>query len=105
MTTKEQELYLAVKKMMVFLGMNGSIDTCHPTVEAVMNALYDIDGGTPKDAIIYGCHVCIDSGFGLQIYRDCVIDSGDYADCVHARPGMKKEQCKYWRLIATETKT
>lgn len=30
---------------------------------------------------------------------DCVIDRGDFDDCIYAKQGMKKEDCKYWQKI------
>ena len=47
----------------------------------------------------YGCHCDIETmpkGFKPD---DCVISSGDIADCVYAREDMKPEECKYWKPI------
>lgn len=50
----------------------------------------------------YGCYA--DEEDLTPIYDDCVIDSGDYEQCVHAHPGIAKEDCKHWREINGETK-
>lgn len=44
----------------------------------------------------YGCHVDIESGIEPD---GCVIDEGNYHNCSYAKEGMKKEQCKYWRIV------
>lgn len=44
----------------------------------------------------YGCHIDLEENMEPD---NCVIDSGDFDDCVHARKGMKKEDCKYWKKI------
>jgi hypothetical protein len=31
----------------------------------------------------------------------CVIDTGDFDDCNLAHKGMRKEQCKYWKIDTT----
>lgn len=46
--------------------------------------------------IKYGCHCDLEKG---QKPDKCVIDARDYEDCIHAKPGMKKEECEYWRKI------
>lgn len=43
----------------------------------------------------YGCHCGIEAGIDQG---ECVIDSGDLDDCIHANIGMRKEQCEYWRV-------
>lgn len=43
--TKFQCLYIAINEMLSALGAEGEIDSDHPKVSAVMNALYDIDEG------------------------------------------------------------
>ena len=47
--------------------------------------------------VVYGCHVDPDEG---REPGDCVIDSGNLDDCIYAKPGMRKEQCPYWRVKA-----
>lgn len=42
---KLERLYLTVSHMMIFLGMEGHIDTRNVLVEDVMSALYAIDSG------------------------------------------------------------
>lgn len=37
----------------------------------------------------------------FETIADCVIDSHDYEDCIYAKPGMRKEQCEYWRVIGS----
>ena len=58
---------------------------------------------TPRlDEVKYGCHVEVEEGVQPD---DCVIDIGDVEDCIYAKPGMRKEQCKYWRIIKPPTTT
>jgi len=45
----------------------------------------------------YGCHVDLDFDEGPD---DCVIDIGNLDDCQYAKEGMRKEQCKYWKIVA-----
>ena len=46
----------------------------------------------------FGCHCDLEPG---QTPDECVMDRGDNGnkDCIYAKPGMKKEECKYWREI------
>ncbi|WP_019584169.1 hypothetical protein [Thioalkalivibrio sp. ALE16] len=44
----------------------------------------------------YGCHCDLVPG---EQPDGCVLDEGKPEDCVHAHPGMRKEQCHYWRLV------
>jgi hypothetical protein len=44
--------------------------------------------------LAYGCHCEPWEG----IVPDCVCDYGDYAGCIYAKPGMRREQCKYWKI-------
>lgn len=44
----------------------------------------------------YGCHIDLDPGMEPD---GCVIDEGLHGNCVHAKVGMRKEQCDYWRLV------
>jgi hypothetical protein len=44
----------------------------------------------------YGCHCDLEEG---QEPDGCVIDSGDYNDCIFAYEDMKKEDCKYWKKM------
>jgi hypothetical protein len=46
--------------------------------------------------IKYGCHVDLEPG---QQPDGCVIDEERCPDCIHAKEGMRKEQCRYWRII------
>ncbi len=45
----------------------------------------------------YGCHV--DAMTENLVDKTCVIDSGMHNDCIYAKPGMRREQCEYWRLL------
>ena len=45
----------------------------------------------------YGCHVDLDPG---QVPDGCVTDDGRLHDCIYAEPGMRKEQCQYWRIVS-----
>ncbi len=47
----------------------------------------------------YGCHVDLFDGASPD---GCVIDTGEYHNCIYAEEGMRKEQCKYWRIIVTK---
>jgi hypothetical protein len=56
---------------------------------------------TPRlDEVKYGCHVELDPGMEPD---GCVIDEGRPEDCIYAKPGMRKEQCEYWRIVASLT--
>jgi hypothetical protein len=48
------------------------------------------------DQVKYGCHVEIYDGMEPD---ECVIDTGDFDDCIYAKEGMRKEQCCYWRVV------
>ena len=52
---------------------------------------------TKLDQVKYGCHVEIYQGVEPD---ECVIDTGDFDDCIYAKEGMRKEQCCYWRVVA-----
>lgn len=54
---------------------------------------------TPRlGEVKYGCHVDLEYCHGCEP-DGCVIDTGDLDDCIYAKPGMRKEQCKYWRIV------
>ena len=44
----------------------------------------------------YGCHCDLEAYDNIEP-DDCVIDSGDYDDCIYAHRGMEKEQCEFWK--------
>lgn len=44
----------------------------------------------------YGCHCDLEPDMKPD---GCVIDEGVLSNCIYAKPNMRKEQCKYWRLI------
>lgn len=46
----------------------------------------------------HGCYCDIETLVN-PIPDGCVIDTGDYQDCIYAKEGMKKEDCKYWQPI------
>ena len=48
------------------------------------------------EKVAYGCHCDLELG---QEPDDCVIDSGTCHECIHAKEGMRKEQCEYWKII------
>ena len=45
----------------------------------------------------YGCHCDLEPGEKAQ--DDCVIDHSVLSDCIYAKPGMRPEQCEYWKPI------
>ena len=49
------------------------------------------------EKLAYGCHVDIEQGSQPD---GCVIDTGEFHNCIYAKEGMRKEQCKYWRVVA-----
>jgi hypothetical protein len=44
----------------------------------------------------YGCHCDLEEGVEPD---ECVIGTGREKDCIYAKPGMRKEQCKCWLII------
>lgn len=49
------------------------------------------------DQVKYGCHLDL---YDLEEPDECVIDTGAIHNCIYAKEGMRKEQCKYWRIVA-----
>jgi hypothetical protein len=49
--------------------------------------------------LLYGCYCDIEEG---QLPDECVIDKGEIYNCTFAEEDMRKEQCKYWRIINFE---
>ena len=47
---KLDTLYAATNDLMVHLGAYGEVDTTGPLADAVMRALHNLDGGTPRNA-------------------------------------------------------
>lgn len=47
------------------------------------------------ESLRYGCHCDLEEGMEPD---GCVIDAGRLSDCHYAKPGMRKEQCEYWRI-------
>jgi hypothetical protein len=86
-STKEQlaDLRLVANR----LGMYDAADA--------LRQLFETEG---FETLRYGCHCDIENTVSGQPV-DCVIDSHDYEDCIYATPGMRKEQCKYWRVCGS----
>jgi hypothetical protein len=59
------------------------------------DAVKQMSGNIPP--LKYGCHVDLEPH---QEPDGCVIDDGNFHNCVYAKPGMRKEQCKYWRIVS-----
>lgn len=52
------------------------------------------------EEVHYGCHVDLEP----DIEPDgCVIDTEEFHNCIYAKPGMRKEQCEYWRIVLPRT--
>lgn len=49
------------------------------------------------EPVKYGCHVNLEEVDGPL--DDCVIDTHGPHECFYAKPGMKKEECSYWKII------
>lgn len=47
------------------------------------------------DTLRYGCHCDLEPGAQPD---GCVIEEGGH--CTYAKPGRRKEQCQYWKIIA-----
>jgi|SRR5690554_6319886 len=47
----------------------------------------------------YGCHCDLEEGMEPD---GCVIDSGERLNCIYAKDISVKEQCEYWRVIASD---
>jgi hypothetical protein len=47
----------------------------------------------------YGCHCDLEPGMEPD---GCAIDDGKPENCVYAREGMKKEECKFWKPVVSE---
>ena len=45
---KFKRLYITINEMLAVLGAEGHINTKHPTVDDVMDALFDLDDGEYK---------------------------------------------------------
>jgi hypothetical protein len=49
------------------------------------------------DGLRYGCHCDLEEG---QEPDACVLVNGVVTGrCIYAKPGMRKEQCQYWRVV------
>ena len=60
-----------------------------------LQQLFEVDG---IETLKYGCHCDLENTVdGMPDH--CVIDFHDYEDCIYAKPGMRKEQCEYWRIV------
>lgn len=58
--------------------------------------LFEIDGSL--ETLRYGCHCDLEPHMEPD---GCVIDEGRHSDCNHAKTGMRKEQCEYWRICGS----
>ena len=59
-----------------------------------VDALKQIHHNLPP--LKYGCHCDLEEGMEPD---DCVIDHGRISLCIYAKENMRKEQCKYWRIV------
>ena len=66
------------------------------TIMMILDELIEREGMDANPPSKYGCHCELEEDMEPD---DCVIDRGDLTGCVHAKEHMRKEQCKYWRLI------
>lgn len=71
------------------------------TLRAVANrlGLYDAADALlviygKMDTLRYGCHCDLEPNMQPD---GCVIEEGGH--CVYAKPGTRKEQCHYWKII------
>ena len=46
----------------------------------------------------YGCYCELEPHMEPD---GCVLDEDRQQDCIYAKHGMRKEQCKYWRIVKT----
>lgn len=67
---KFHALYDSVNAMMLPLGAQGEITTRHPAVDAVMNALHDIDGGVADDSREHKIAVLIKAALDAAVHLD-----------------------------------
>jgi len=51
---KFKPLYMAINEMMCEIGATGQIDIENPLVNAVMNELYELDGGVHDAEKVFG---------------------------------------------------
>ena len=78
-----------LKELEIIAQRLGMLDAAN-----VIRTLFETDR---LSSIRMGCHCDIeamDEGFEPD---GCVIDKGDLKGCIYARPGMRKEECEYWR--------
>jgi hypothetical protein len=47
----------------------------------------------------YGCHCDLEPGDQAD---GCVLDDGRPQDCIYTKPGMRKEQCGFWRIVTPD---
>ena len=50
------------------------------------------------ETLRYGCHCDLEPHMQPD---GCVIDEGQHHNCIYAKPGMRKEQCEYWRICGS----
>ena len=62
---KAQQLYIAINEMMLKIGIDGEISTRDREADAVMSALYELDGGIYNEKIdknIFSESACKNTG-------------------------------------------
>ena len=57
--------------------------------DALFDEIYD-----KIDEVGYGCHIDLEED---QEPDHCVIDAGNFHQCIYAKEGMRKEDCVYWK--------
>lgn len=55
-----------------------------------------VSGSVALPEVKYGCHVDLAEGDEPD---GCVLDVREHDKCIFAKPGMRKEQCQWWRPI------
>lgn len=63
------------------------------------DAIKSIRKNLPKPS--YGCFVEAykRNGIWQEVEKTCVLDSGEYHNCIYADKVTRKEQCEYWKQI------
>lgn len=80
-----------------YAGMVG-----HVSIDDVHTAIMNVKAEN-MSPVKYGCHVDLFDDIDPD---GCVIDSDrSLTDCFHAKPGMEKEDCEFWKPINTKKGT
>ena len=67
------------------------------SIEEIRQTLITLSTDLPnKDNIKFGCYCDLEEG---QSPDDCVMDTGKLHECIYAKKGMSKWNCKYWKAI------